>query len=57
MFDVIDILRDFGLVWDGLQEENLSAMNTDNWYSAYHYSHPPLVERLQALDNMAKKAD
>ncbi|CAJ2671271.1 CAAX prenyl protease 1 homolog [Trifolium pratense] len=33
-----------------LQEENLSAMNTDPWYSAYHYSHPPLVERLAALD-------
>jgi len=32
------------------QEENLSAMNTDPWYSAYHYSHPPLVERLAALD-------
>ncbi|KAJ8529216.1 hypothetical protein K7X08_036051 [Anisodus acutangulus] len=25
-----------------LQEENLSAMNTDPWYSAYHYSDPPL---------------
>lgn len=25
-------------------------MNTDPWYSAYHYSHPPLVERLAALD-------
>jgi STE24 endopeptidase len=33
-----------------LQEDNLSAMNTDPWYSAYHYSHPPLVERLAALD-------
>ncbi|KAF8693672.1 hypothetical protein HU200_039084 [Digitaria exilis] len=33
-----------------LQEENLSTMNTDPWYSAYHYSHPPLVERLQALE-------
>ncbi|KAI3996044.1 hypothetical protein MKX01_038444 [Papaver californicum] len=38
-----------------LQEENLSAMNTDPWYSAYHYSHPPLVERLAALDEMDKK--
>ena len=37
------------------QEENLSAMNTDPWYSAYHYSHPPLVERLQALDDVEKK--
>ncbi|KAJ7554689.1 hypothetical protein O6H91_05G005400 [Diphasiastrum complanatum] len=38
-----------------LQEENLSAMNTDPWYSAYHYSHPPLVERLEALDKSDKK--
>ncbi|CAA7410970.1 unnamed protein product [Spirodela intermedia] len=40
-----------------LQEENLSAMNTDPWYSAYHYSHPPLVERLAALDELDKKTD
>ncbi|GBG61826.1 hypothetical protein CBR_g23782 [Chara braunii] len=32
-----------------MQEENLSTMNTDPWYSAYHYSHPPLVDRLSAL--------
>ncbi|XP_071735928.1 CAAX prenyl protease 1 homolog [Rutidosis leptorrhynchoides] len=49
-------LRD-GLV--KLQEENLSAMNTDPWYSTYHYSHPPLVERLAAIDDEAdnKKTD
>ncbi|XP_020590036.1 CAAX prenyl protease 1 homolog isoform X2 [Phalaenopsis equestris] len=41
-----------------LQEENLSTMNTDPWYSAYHYSHPPLVERLAALQELeAKKED
>nr|XP_009762715.1 PREDICTED: CAAX prenyl protease 1 homolog isoform X2 [Nicotiana sylvestris] len=40
-----------------LQEENLSAMNTDPWYSAYHYSHPPLVERLTAIDEHDKKTD
>ncbi|XP_043715113.1 CAAX prenyl protease 1 homolog isoform X2 [Telopea speciosissima] len=40
-----------------LQEENLSSMNTDPWYSTYHYSHPPLVERLAALDESDKKAD
>ena len=39
------------------QEENLSSMNTDPWYSAYHYSHPPLVERLAAIDESDKKAD
>lgn len=38
-----------------LQEENLSAMNTDPWYSTYHYSHPPLVERLKGLDSSASK--
>ncbi|XP_020094591.1 CAAX prenyl protease 1 homolog [Ananas comosus] len=40
-----------------LQEENLSAMNTDPWYSAYHYSHPPLVERLAALDEPGSKKE
>ncbi|XP_060218554.1 CAAX prenyl protease 1 homolog [Lycium barbarum] len=40
-----------------LQEENLSAMNTDPWYSAYHYSHPPLVERLAAIDESEKKTE
>ena len=40
-----------------LQDENLSAMNTDPWYSAYHYSHPPLVERLAALGEPDKKED
>lgn len=38
-----------------LQEENLSAMNTDPWYSTYHYSHPPLVERLAAIDEPDKE--
>lgn len=40
-----------------LQEENLSSMNVDPWYSAYHYSHPPLVERLAAIDELDKKTD
>ena len=40
-----------------LQEENLSAMNTDPWYAAYHYSHPPHVLRLQALDQASKKLE
>ncbi|KAM0002467.1 putative ste24 endopeptidase [Helianthus debilis subsp. tardiflorus] len=47
-------LRD-GLV--KLQEGNLSAMNADPWYSAYHYSLPTLAERLAALDEADKKAD
>lgn len=35
--------------------ENLSNMNPDAWYSSYHYSHPPLVERLAAIDALEKK--
>ena len=33
-----------------LQKENKGVMTPDRLYSAYHYSHPPLVERLAALD-------
>ena len=32
-----------------LQIQNLSAMDADWMYSAYHYSHPILTERLGAL--------
>ncbi|TYZ59705.1 hypothetical protein PybrP1_011110 [[Pythium] brassicae (nom. inval.)] len=35
--------------------ENLANMNPDPLYSAYHYSHPPLVERLNAITASAKK--
>ena len=35
--------------------ENLSNMNPDPLYSAYHYSHPPLVERLSAVETHMKK--
>jgi STE24 endopeptidase len=40
--------------------ENLGAMRPDPWYATYHYSHPPLVERLSAmirLDAGKKKVD
>lgn len=38
--------------------ENLGAMCPDPWYSTYHYSHPPLVERLSAMMRHDKaKAD
>lgn len=39
--------------------ENLGAMCPDPWYSMYHYSHPPLVERLgamMALDKSKKQS-
>jgi STE24 endopeptidase len=37
--------------------ENLGAMCPDGWYSMYHYSHPPLVERLSAMMALDKKAN
>jgi STE24 endopeptidase len=36
--------------------ENLGAMCPDAWYSTYHYSHPPLVERLSAMMALDKKS-
>ncbi len=35
--------------------ENLDNMVPDPWYSSYHYSHPPLVERLRAVDALQKR--
>lgn len=32
-----------------LQVKNKGDSNPDPWYSAYHFSHPPLVERLNAI--------
>lgn len=32
-----------------LHKENLGFPVADSLYSAYHYSHPPLLERLRAL--------
>lgn len=37
--------------------ENLGAMCPDPWYAIYHYSHPPLVERLSAMMNSEKKTN
>lgn len=36
--------------------ENLGSMCPDWLYSTYHYSHPPLVERLSAMMEMEKKS-
>jgi STE24 endopeptidase len=33
-----------------LSGENLANLNPHPWYSAYHYSHPTLPERLAAID-------
>jgi len=32
-----------------ISQENQSNLNPDPWYSMYHYSHPPLVERLKGI--------
>ncbi len=40
-----------------LDAKNRSAVNVDAWYSAYHHSHPPLVERLAAIDKSMKKTE
>merc|ERR1712032_764806 len=33
-----------------IHKENKGDLNPDPWYSWYHFSHPPLVERLRALN-------
>jgi STE24 endopeptidase len=40
-----------------IQAENKGDLNPDEWYSWYHFSHPPLVERLRALRTQAKKKE
>ncbi|RIB05194.1 peptidase family M48-domain-containing protein [Gigaspora rosea] len=35
-----------------IQLKNLSNLNNDKWFSAYHFSHPPLPERLSALEKI-----
>merc|ERR1719161_359517 len=42
---------------DGLltiHKENKGELNPDPWYSWYHYSHPPLLDRLRAMDLLGK---
>jgi STE24 endopeptidase len=36
-----------------LSKDNLSNVAPHPWYSTYHYSHPPLLERLRALSGAA----
>ena len=38
-----------------LDNKNRSSTNVDSWYSAYHHSHPPLVQRLGAIEEAQKK--
>lgn len=35
--------------------ENLDNFVPDAWYSAYHYSHPPLLERMRAIEALLRK--
>jgi STE24 endopeptidase len=34
-----------------LSEQNLSNLTPHPWYSAYHYSHPTVAERVKAMEN------
>jgi len=36
-----------------LNGQNLSSLHPHPWYSAWHYSHPTLVERLDAIEALA----
>jgi STE24 endopeptidase len=38
-----------------LNLENLSNLDPHPWYSAWHYSHPALVERLAAIVRFARE--
>ena len=38
-----------------LDRENKGAPHVDSFYSAYHHSHPPLLERLSAIDAEMKR--
>lgn len=40
-----------------IHAENLGTLVPDRWYSVYHYSHPPLVERLKALEGFIAKQE
>ena len=38
-----------------IHEENKGDLNPDPWYAWYHFSHPPLVERLRAMKALEEK--
>lgn len=38
-----------------LSEENKSAMDPDSLYSTLNYSHPPMIERISAIDALLSK--
>jgi len=40
-----------------INKENKGDLNPDSLYSWYHHSHPPMVERLRALEEFGKKKE
>lgn len=40
-----------------IHTENKATLDPDSWYSWWHYSHPPLLERMSAIDAILKKED
>lgn len=38
-----------------LNKENLSNLHPHPWYSAWHYSHPTIKERIEAIDQMVSR--
>jgi STE24 endopeptidase len=39
-----------------LSTTNLSNLTPHPWYSAYHYSHPTVIERIQAITGLETAA-
>jgi STE24 endopeptidase len=50
----------YGLAYDlkdalkKLSSDNLSNLTPNKWYVFFHYSHPPILERLKVLDKFNK---
>ncbi|CBZ49998.1 putative peptidase family M48 domain-containing protein [Neospora caninum Liverpool] len=44
-----------GLV--AIHAENKSCLDPDPWFSFWHYSHPPLLERLRAIEAIQEKEE
>jgi STE24 endopeptidase len=40
-----------------LARENLAALHPHPWYAWFHYSHPPIVQRVETLQKMADAAE
>lgn len=51
-FATVDKKKDLRDALIKLHLENLSNMIVDSWYSSYHFSHPHLLERLKAIEQL-----